>query len=133
MTETQKELVQNSFEQLVPISEETAATFYARLFGILPEVKPLFKGNMKEQGRKLMQMIGYAVSSLDNLDVLIPAVKELGKRHVDYGVTPAHYASVGEALIWTIQQKLGDDFTPETKESWITVYTILAQCMCEDQ
>ncbi len=129
MTENQKDLVQSSFQELVPVAEEAAAMFYARLFELWPEIKPMFKGDMREQGSKLMQMIGYAVASLDNLEELVPAVQQLGKRHVAYGVKDEQYAHVGEALLWTIEQQMGDDFTPEIKDAWATVYTVLADTM----
>ncbi len=129
MTEQQKTLVQSSFEKVVPISAQAAELFYGRLFEIAPEVRSLFKGDMKVQGTKLMQMIGYAVSSLDNLDVLVPAVQQLGKRHKGYEVKPEHYAMVGQALLWTLEQGLGKDFTPETKEAWTVVYSVLSNVM----
>lgn len=129
MTEQQKTLVQSSFEKVVPISDQAAELFYGRLFEIAPEVRGLFKGDMKEQGAKLMQMIGYAVASLDNLDVLVPAVQQLGKRHKGYEVKTEHYALVGEALLWTLEKGLGKDFTPKTKEAWTAVYGVLANVM----
>ncbi|HMN29128.1 MAG TPA: globin family protein [Caldilineaceae bacterium] len=129
MKPEQKELVRNTFAQILPIAEQAAALFYNRLFALAPEVKPLFKHNMEEQGRKLMQMIAIAVAHLDRLEELIPAVQALGKRHGAYGVNSAHYATVGAALLWTLEQRLGDAFTPEVKEAWTTVYTVLADTM----
>ena len=129
MKPEQKELVRNTFAQILPIAEQAAALFYNRLFALAPEVKPLFKHNMEEQGRKLMQMIAIAVAHLDRLEELIPAVQALGERHGAYGVNSAHYATVGAALLWTLEQRLGDAFTPEVKEAWTTVYTVLADTM----
>jgi hemoglobin-like flavoprotein len=84
---------------------------------------------LKEQGKKLMTMIGTAVNSLDRLEEIVPAVQDLGRRHVDYGVKNEDYAVVGEALIWTLGQGLGDDFTDDAKAAWIEVYTVLADTM----
>lgn len=127
----QKELVQSSFQKVAPIAETAAEIFYTRLFEIAPEVKPLFKGDMKVQGEKLMTMIGTAVVGLDNLDSIVPAVQNLGKNHVSYGVEDAHYDKVGAALIYTLGKGLGDDFTEEVKEAWTTVYGVLASVMKE--
>ncbi len=129
MTPKQKTLVQVSFAKVAPIAEQAAELFYRRLFTLDPALKPLFKGDMQEQGRKLMRMIGTAVNGLDRLEALVPAVQDLGRRHVGYGVRPAHYDTVGAALLWTLEQGLGADFTPEVKTAWATVYGILAQTM----
>jgi hemoglobin-like flavoprotein len=81
---------------------------------------------MREQGAKLMKMINVAVNGLDRIESIVPAVQDLGRRHVGYGVKQAHYDTVGAALLWTLEQGLGDDFTPEVKEAWETVYGVLA-------
>lgn len=129
MTPEQKALVQSSWAKVKPISEQAAALFYGRLFEIYPEVKPLFKSDMKEQGRKLMAMINTAVNALDNLDPMIGAIQESGKRHADYGVKDEDYDKVADALLWTLQQGLKDDFTPAVKDAWVAVYTALADVM----
>jgi hemoglobin-like flavoprotein len=129
MTPEQIKLVQESFNKVVPISEKAAELFYGKLFELDPEIKPLFKGDMKEQGRKLMSIIGTAVNSLNDLPAIVPAVQDLGKRHVDYGVTDEHYDTVGAALLWTLEQGLGDAFTPETRVAWTEVYGVLASTM----
>ena len=125
----QKLLVQQTFAKIKPIADTAAELFYNRLFEMDPGVRPLFKGDMKEQGRKLMDMIGVAVNGLDALDEIVPAVQDLGRRHAGYGVTDEHYDTVGGALLWTLEQGLGDDFTPEVKEAWTTVYGVLATTM----
>ena len=129
MTPTQIKLVQDSFEQVVPIAEQAAAMFYERLFDIDPELRSLFKTDLSDQGRKLMAMIRAAVNGLNNLDEIVPAVQALGRRHVEYGVVPADYDSVGEALLWTLEQGLGAAFTPEVKEAWTQTYELLAGAM----
>ena len=130
MTPEQKDLVQSSWEKVIPISETAAELFYARLFELDPELQPLFaNSDMKEQGKKLMQMITVAVKGLDNLDQIIGAVQDLGRRHVDYGVKAEHYDTVGGALLDTLEKGLGEDFTVETKEAWTETYTTLATVM----
>lgn len=129
MTAHQTKLVQNSWEQVVPISDQAAALFYGRLFELDPSLKPLFTSDIKEQGKKLMQMITLAVRGLNDLNKLVPAVQELGRRHVAYRVKDQHYDTVGTALLWTLEKGLGPNFTPETKEAWTSVYTILAKTM----
>ncbi len=129
MTEEQQALVRGSFAQVAPNAEAVAATFYARLFELDPALRPLFKGDMAAQGRKLMAMIGTAVAHLDRLDTVVPAVQQLGARHKHYGVKDADYGTVGAALLWTLQQGLGDAFDPRTREAWTVVYGTLAGVM----
>lgn len=129
MTPDQVALVRTSFDKVRPISEEAARLFYARLFEIAPEVRPLFKSNMAEQGRKLMGALALVVNGLDDLAKLGPAVEALGKRHAAYGVTDDHYQPVGAALIWTLEQGLGPDFTAEVRTAWIDAYLALADIM----
>ncbi len=125
----EKELVQSTFAMVAPIAETAAEIFYTRLFEIDPAVKPLFKGDIKEQGRKLMTMLAAAVKGLDNLGSLVPVVQDLGKRHVGYGVTDAHYDTVASALLYTLEKGLGDKWNNEVKGAWVKVYTVLATTM----
>ncbi|MFL5805302.1 MAG: globin family protein [Roseiflexaceae bacterium] len=129
MTPEQITLVQTSFDHVLPIADTAAALFYGRLFELDPSLKPLFRGDLHEQGRKLMTMIRFAVKGLNRLDQLVPAVQELGRRHTGYGVEAGHYATVGAALLWTLGQGLGDQFTPEVEAAWVVVYTVLAETM----
>jgi len=129
LTPKQVELVQGTWEQVVPISDQAAVLFYGRLFELDPDLKPLFSTDMKEQGRKLMTMITAAVRGLSDLGKLVPVVEDLGRRHVGYGVKDSHYDTVGAALLWTLEKGLGAAFTAEVKEAWATVYTILATTM----
>ena len=129
MTPEHALLVKQSWAQVVPIKEQAAELFYGKLFEMDPELKSLFKGDMKEQGRKLMAVIGTAVNALDKLESVVPAVQNLGRRHVDYGVKDEDYDTVGGALLWTLETGLGEAFTPEVKEAWVTVYGVLADTM----
>ncbi|TXS95955.1 hemin receptor [Parahaliea maris] len=131
MTPEQVTLVKDSWKQVVPISEQAAELFYGRLFELDPGLQPLFKGDMKQQGKKLMTMINTAVVSLDRLDDIVPAVQDLGRRHVGYGVEDSHYDTVGAALLWTLGQGLGEGFTDAVKEAWTLTYTTLASVMID--
>lgn len=129
MTPSQVKLVQESFQKVVPIADQAADIFYTKLFELDPTLKPMFKSDIAEQGKKLMTMIGTAVGGLNHLDKIVPAVQELGKRHVDYGVKPDHYNTVATALLYTLETGLGSAWTPEVKEAWIAVYVLLSQTM----
>ena len=129
MTPQDVQLIKSSWAKVVPIKDDAAALFYRRLFELDPSLKPMFKGDMTEQGRKLMAMINTVVVGLDNLGPMVPTIQDLGRRHIEYGVKDEHYDTVGSALLWTLEQGLGDDFTPETEEAWTKAYTVLATTM----
>jgi len=129
LTVTQKRLVQESFATIAPIADDAAVLFYRRLFELDPSLRPMFRGDMAEQRKKLMHMLTAAVKGLDRLDQLVPVVQDLGRRHVRYGVTDGHYETVGAALLWTLEIGLGKAFTPDTKDAWVTVYGLLATTM----
>ena len=129
MTPEEIKLVKDLWALVVPISETAAELFYGKLFELNPEVKAMFKGDMKEQGRKLMAILNTAVNALDKLDTIVPALQDMGKRHISYGVKDEHYDTVGEALIWTLGAGLKEAFTDETKDAWIKVYTLVADTM----
>ena len=129
MTEKQIALVQESFAKVAPISETAAEIFYNKLFELDPALKPLFNTDIKVQGKKLMSMIGMAVKGLSNLEALIPAVEDLGKRHLQYGVTADHYGTVAKALLFTLEAGLGDAWNAEVKEAWVETYSVLANTM----
>jgi hemoglobin-like flavoprotein len=131
MTPGEIALIRSSFNKVRPISVQAAELFYGRLFEVAPGVRALFKGDMAEQGAKLMATIGMVVASLDRLEKVMPAVQELAKRHVGYGALPAHYAVVGDCLLWTLGQGLGDEFTPDTNAAWTKAYGVLSGAMIE--
>ena len=131
MSPEEIQLVQNTFRKVTPIAEDAAAMFYERLFELNPRLRPLFTHDMKEQGRKLMAMIATVVNGLNHLDDIVPAVHDLGARHVGYGVTAKDYDTVGEVLLWTLGQGLGDAFTPEVETAWTKAYVLLSSTMKE--
>ena len=129
MTPQQIDLVQDSFADVKPIAAAAAELFYTRLFTLEPALRPMYKGEMRQQGQMLMSMIGAAVGGLKNLDALVPVVRSLGARHVKYGVRESHYAIVGGALLWTLEQGLGPRFTPQVRDAWAAAYGLLADVM----
>ena len=129
MNPKQIELVQTSFEKVVPIAGVAADLFYGRLFELDPSLRAMFPAEMAEQKRKLMEILTVVVRGLKRLDQLVPAVQALGRRHGGYGVTDAHYGTVAAALLWTLEQGLGADFTPEVRDAWVAAYTVLATTM----
>jgi len=122
-------LVQESWKKVEAIAPQAAALFYHNLFSADPSLKALFKGDMETQGQKLMEMIGVAVGKLNELHELVPVLQNLAKRHVRYGVTESHYATVGAALLQTLNQGLCEDFTPAVRDAWAGVYSVMADVM----
>jgi len=129
LTKNQIDLVQQSFKQVAPIAPQAAEIFYARLFELDPELKYLFKSNLKSQGQKLMKTLGVAVSGLNDLDKTVPVLQALAERHMDYGVRASDYTTVGNALLYTLKQGLGDEFTDEMRQAWIEVFRLVATTM----
>jgi hemoglobin-like flavoprotein len=129
MNPIQVTMVQQSFSKVAPIADDAAALFYGRLFEIAPEVRPLFRGDMKEQGRKLMGTLAVVVKGLTNLDTILPAASALAKRHVAYGVKAEHYVPVGAALLWTLERGLASEWTTERAAAWAAAYTTLSEYM----
>ena len=129
MTPNRVTMVQESFKKVVPIAGTAADLFYGRLFEIAPEVRSLFPDDLTDQKKKLIAMLATAVTNLHQVDKILPAVEDLGRRHVGYGVTAAMYEPVGAALLWTLEQGLGDDFTPPLKEAWTETYVTVAGVM----
>lgn len=131
MTTAEITLVKDSFRKIVPLADQAAALFYARLFELDPSLRGMFRGDMAEQGRKLMAMIATAVATLERIEMIVPMVRQLGARHVGYGVRESHYATVGDALLWTLEKGLGGDFTPAVRDAWSSLYSLLANTMMD--
>jgi hemoglobin-like flavoprotein len=130
MTPTQQELIRSTWAQVTPIADTAASLFYERLFELDPALRRLFKRtDMAAQRKNLTQTLTVVVKGIDNLQPLIPAVEALGRRHAGYGVQPKHYATVGQALLDTLQAGLGDAFTPDAREAWGDAYELLAGVM----
>lgn len=129
MTQETITLVQDSWKKVEAIAPQAAALFYNNLFSADPSLKKLFTGDMTLQGQRLMEMIGLAVNKLNDLQAVVPVLQQLAKRHVKYGVKEADYTTVGAALLQTLGQGLGSDFTPSVREAWSSVYSTMASVM----
>lgn len=129
MTAQEIGLVKDSFRKLRPTAEQVTALFYARLFELEPSLRQLFHGDMATQGCRFMQMIARLIQALDRSDSLAQDLRELGARHSCYGVRDEHYATVGAALLWTLEKSLGSEFTPAVKSAWTTTYAFFARTM----
>jgi nitric oxide dioxygenase len=129
MTPEQIQLVRLSFVKVMDIKAAAGRMFYDRLFKIAPEVRPMFKNDIGAQADKLMETLGVAISALKNPAALSPILAQLARRHVNYGVRDEHYDKVGEALLWTLENGLGEGFTPEVKKAWADLYGQVAATM----
>src|SRR5262245_29016740 len=130
MTPEQKRLVRDTWKQVVPVADAAAGMFYRRLFAIDPSTRKLFRAtDMVAQRKKLLQTLSFAINGLDDFGALTSKVEDLGRRHAGYGVIDAHYDSVGAALLWTLEQGLGQAWTPTAAAAWTEVYGLLSGIM----
>ncbi|CAM9337103.1 unnamed protein product [Ectocarpus sp. 4 AP-2014] len=119
--------IRRTFALVEPISVQAAGIFYPTLWEVDTSTKPLFKDtDMDKQGEKLMKTLGVAVAMLNKMDTLKPILENLGRKHVDYGVTPEMYPSVGKALLITFEKGLGEECTPLTTNAWTWVFGIIS-------
>jgi nitric oxide dioxygenase len=132
MTPTEISLIRESWAAVEPIADTAATLFYGRLFELDPAIERLFRRtDMAAQRKVLTQTLAVVVKSLDRLDQIVPAVQALGRRHAGYGVREEHYATVGTALLWTLEQGLGEAFTPPVRDAWAGAYGTLASVMID--
>ena len=125
-------LVRSTFAQLLPVADLAADLFYDRLFSLDPALRRRFAANLDAQKQALMAALGLVVGYLDRTEELVPIVEKLGLRHAGYGLQAAHYATVGSALLWTLEQGLGPAFTPAVRAAWRDVFDMLATTMRTD-
>ena len=129
MTSRQIALVQGSWKDVLSVAETAAQLFYLRLFALDESLRPMFKGELREQGRKLIAMMSVAVNGLARIESLVPVIEAPGRRHAGYGVKDEHYATVAGALLWALEQGLGARFTPDVRDAWGAAYGLLASTM----
>jgi nitric oxide dioxygenase len=122
----QQDLVRTTFARLAVMPEVSGALFYERLFAADPSFRPLFKNDMRIQGVKLMAMLAMVVYNLPQTGQVLPAIRDLALRHVEYGAKLADDDAMREALLWTLEQALGEDFKPSAREAWTVCYDELA-------
>jgi len=131
LTERQKQAIRDSFESVGQYQASVIVLFYGRLFEIAPEVRPLFKIDIREQSRKLVDTLGLVVSAIEHFEDLRPHLAELGRRHVSYGVQPHQYELLRVALLWAMGQALGLEFSRETRDAWDTLLQVVSAVMLE--
>ena len=129
MTTQQVALVQSSFGLVMPILESATRMFYDRLFEIDPSLRRMFRSPQEDQARKLAHVLTVVVKALNRPEQILPVVEDLGRRHSVYGVRPEHYATVGAALLWTLERGLGEAFSDDVREAWAAAYALLSSTM----
>jgi hemoglobin-like flavoprotein len=129
MTPEQVQIIRLTFSQAMSSKDKVGRMFYDRLFEIAPETRPMFKGDIDAQSRKLMDTLALAIGMLRDMPTLVATLQALAKRHVAYGVRDEHYDTVGAALLWTLEKALGSAFTPEARTAWATLYGAVAKIM----
>lgn len=131
MTPRQIEIVKLSFGKIMPFKDQVAELFYCRLFELDPSLRLMFKSDMTEQKQKLMVALALVVTNLEKMDSLLPAIRELGRRHKSYGVRNRQYDVVGSALTWTLEIGLGTGWNKELADAWSNAYGRVAAAMIE--
>jgi hemoglobin-like flavoprotein len=131
MTDHQIQLVKSSYQLVAALpADAVGQLFYGRLFGIAPEVRPLFiRTSVPEQSKKLLATLTYVITRLDQLDSIVADIEALARRHVGYGVREHHYVLVGQTLLWTLEQGVGTAWTPDVEAAWVACYTLLSEIM----
>jgi hemoglobin-like flavoprotein len=122
MTPEEVELIRKSFDAMWSVRDDIAELCYSRFFELAPDARGLFRGDMERQRLKLMDMVAALVGSLDQSGLFQSLVAQSGRQHDRFGVQPSQYAALGEALMWSLEYKLGPSFTPELRESWKALY-----------
>ena len=131
MTPQQIRLVQESFAEIVPRADDTAALFYERIFTLDPSLRPLFRRDLRSQGKKLMATLSLVVKALEQPEQIVMAVRHLGMRHVGYGVQAPDYQTMRAALLWTLSQTLCEGFTDELEAAWAAAFALLTDLMLQ--
>jgi hemoglobin-like flavoprotein len=131
MTDHQIQLVKSSYQLVAALpADAVGQLFYGRLFGIAPEVRPLFiRTSVPEQSKKLLATLTYVITRLDQLDSIVADIEALARRHVGYGVREHHYVLVGQTLLWTLEQGVDTAWTPDVEAAWVACYTLLSEIM----
>ncbi len=131
MTRNEADIVQSTWRAVLPVGDTFAELFYGRLFAVDPDLRRLFRGDMIEQGRNLTAMLSVAAANVGKPERIMVALRQLGRRHVAYGVKPQDFQTVEDALLFALEHALIDVFTPEVKAAWQAAYTLLSSTMLE--
>jgi len=131
MTDLQLLEVKNSWSYLIFQPKELSQLFYNKLFELEPSLRILFKGDIEEQGHKLIDILTRIIARLQKMEDVEEELRALGQRHVSYGTKPEHYKTVEQALLWSIEHTLGSRWSEETSQAWKDAYRIIADIMME--
>ena len=130
MTASQIALIKRTWHSFRGIDPALVGeVFYSRLFSKSPRLQSMFVSPMNKQYAKLIDMLSMMVARLERMDEINDDIKQLAARHAGYGVKPSHYLAVGEALLWTIEKGLGNDWNDEVKDAWAACYNGIAETM----
>ena len=129
MSPDDMERIRRSFDKVAMLNGELGIQFYDRLFALDPGLRPLFGDDIGHQGQKLVNTLATAVRHLSNPTALAESLKAMGARHRGYGVLDEHYDTVRAALLSTLEVNLGPEFTPEVRQSWHTLFDMVAGMM----
>lgn len=129
MTPDEARHVTVSFGRVFPFRQKLTDVFYANLFELAPEARPLFPDDLSGQKEKLAHTLNLVVTNLTNLDKILTAVTALGQRHSGYGATPAHYEVVGIALVTALKKVTPAGLSPQEESAWVSAYTIISDAM----
>jgi hemoglobin-like flavoprotein len=129
MNKEQVQLIRDSLIQVRPIADQIAGSFYSHMFEMAPHLRRLFTGNMQTQGAMLMTSLELAVSSMDELEAILPSIQALGERHLSYGVKKEYYPYAKESFLWSLEKHLNDEFTPSLKKAWSEAFDTLIETM----
>ena len=121
--------IREAFDRLWPVNRRFADLFYARLFELDPTARTLFRGDLEGLKTKLLSMLATIVGAADRPEIFDSVVEDLGRRHALFGVTPAQYSAVGEALIWSLGEALGPALTRSRREAWSDFYKVVQLSM----
>ncbi|TLV02206.1 globin domain-containing protein [Dyadobacter luticola] len=129
MTSRKILIIKTTWSYAIGLPEMTGELFYERLFELDPSLQAMFPPDMEQQNRKLIDMITYMVSHLQAMENVQRDIDAMAARHAGYGVRPEHYKTVGDALKWVLEQRLGDQWDEETREAWTELYDIWSTSM----
>jgi len=133
VTKEQARIVNDTWKIITPISLKMGQEFYSRLFETNPELKPMFKSDPKDQAMKLMFMLSYLVHRLENIEELTSEIEKLARRHKGYGASEQHYEIIGNTLLWSLEQNLGDNWNEKTEQAWKSTYELISGLMIKAQ
>jgi hemoglobin-like flavoprotein len=129
ISKRQIDLVTSTFNQFLGVGDSGGIRFYERLFETAPYLSKLFHDDVERQARMFLQALNVIVSSLSSTERVARVLKRLGDKHHSYGVETDHYSVVGTALVETLREVLGDDFSDEANEAWTAAFRLISSIM----